>query len=65
MNNARSLRAESIDPVVRFNALMKDSTLQRLPYFFFFNVSAVIFERYLPLIPPSVRCTAGLMILSQ
>lgn len=55
MNNARSLRAESIEPVVRFNALMNDSTLQRLPYFFFFNVSEVIRERYFPLIPPSAR----------
>ena len=60
MNNTRSLRVKSIEPVVRLNALMNDSTLQRVPYFFFFNVSTVTRERYLPLIPLSVRCTGGL-----
>ena len=59
MNRAGSLRAESIEPVVRFRPLMNDSTIQRLPYPFFFNLRGVIFDLYFPFTFPSARCTAG------
>lgn len=38
------LRAITIYPLVRFNPLMNDSTIQRLPYPFFLIRRGVVFD---------------------